>query len=466
MTYGRLKTAPSREKRFETLSAYIGESNALLAEYEQGTIQQRIRTYAQTKNDDLAGALSVVSDIRKTVVIIHGPQGCNASFGASSSGVLWASTNLDERDTIMGADEKLRSAAATLFRNHKPDAIIIVATPSVAINNDDVQSVVDELSEELGIPLVPIFVSGFSSNVSVSGNDMAFHGLLKFINGELDSRQLPLLNVISVGELAEELREIGRILDKIKVPYQFLPKTSEPSTFVKARNAKATIGIDYDIADYAGKWLLESSEVSYLSAPVPIGLAATREWFATLAETFGVSEEAKAVHAQESVACASAIASAPLSGKRVFIEATPSRAFGLHALVHELGGTTIGLSLTHFDRLHLPALRKLVSDFPTIAVHVGDGQTFETANIIKRTKPDLVIGTSRFALHASGAGIPVLALDSLPVLGYAGVLNFDKAIKRVFLHQGFLQATRDAKSPYKAAWLERSPNWHIKQEVK
>jgi membrane-bound metal-dependent hydrolase YbcI (DUF457 family) len=69
-------------------------------------------------------------------------------------------------------------------------------------------------------------------------------------------------------------------------------------------------------------------------------------------------------------------------------------------------------------------------------------------------------------VHTAGAGIPTIAVDSLPVLGYSGFLNFDRAIRRVFQHRGFLHAAQNSPSSYKATWLERSPNWHIKQEVK
>jgi nitrogenase molybdenum-cofactor synthesis protein NifE len=468
MSYNRLKTAPNREKRYDTLSAFIGESNTLLAEFEQESVQQRIRTYSQSASDDLVKAISVISRIRKSVIIIHGPQGCSAGFSPALSGPtpVWASTQLDERDTIMGADEKLRSTAAALFNRHKPDAIIIVATPSVAINNDDVQSVVDELSEELGIPLIPVFVSGFSSKAAISGSDMAFHALLKFIGCESDKQLSPLLNIISVADLPDDTQEIRRLLDMINIPFQLLPDTADSAAFARAHQATATIGVDYDIADYAGKWLLHSSKVPFLSAPFPIGLTATREWLAIIAETFNQTSAAKVVHSQESSVCASAIASAVLTGKRVFIEASPSKAFGLHALVHELGGTTIGLSLTHFDRLHLPALKKLVSDFPSVTIHIGDNQTFETINIIRCDNPDLFIGTAQTAVQTVGAGIPTLALDRIPVLGYAGFLNFELAIRRVLRHQGFMRTIGQSTLPYKATWLERSPNWHIKQEVK
>jgi nitrogenase molybdenum-cofactor synthesis protein NifE len=468
MSYRGLKTAPNREKRYDTLSAYIGESGNVLAEFGQGTVQQRIRTYSQSADDDLVKALATVSGIDRSVVVIHGPEGCSTGFSPAKtgSGAIWASTQLDERDTIMGADEKLRSATAALFHRHKPDAIIIVATPSVAINNDDIQSVVDDLSLELGIPIVPVFVSGFSSKAGISGNDSAFHALFKFLGGTSTAQPSPFLNLISAGNLPDDVQEIKRLIGKLGISFQLLPDTAGPAVFSRAHQATATIGVDYDIADYAGRWLSDESSIPYLSSPLPVGLAATREWLMTIAEAFGKTGVAKDIHSEETVVCAKAIASAVVAGKRVFIEAAPSQAFGLHGLVHELGGTTIGLSLAHFDRLHSAALKKLVSDYPSVTLHIGDNQTFETINSIKRDNPDLFIGTAQTAIHTINAGIPTLAFDHIPMLGYSGFLNVAQAIGRVLHHRGFLHSCHRTASPYKAAWLQRSPNWHIKQEVK
>jgi nitrogenase molybdenum-iron protein alpha/beta subunit len=468
MNNARLKTAPNREKRHATITAFIGDSGTLLEEYQRDEVQQRIRTFSQSTSDDLVAALRVVSRIRNVAVIIHGPEGCSAGFSylTNKTDLKWASTQLDERDTIMGADEKLRSAVATLYNRHKPQAIIIVATPSVAINNDDIQSVVDELTGELGVPIIPVFVSGFSSKAGISGNDMALHALLKFTQGETDEADGEFLNLISVNELPEDIKELQCLLDVLKIPRQILPDTAEPRTFEKASQASATVGIDIDTAEYAGLWLEKASSVPWIQTSYPAGLVATKDWLTKIGEHFGKAHAARDLHAAESVKCAPLLSEPVLSGKRVFLEGSPSKVFGLHALVHELGGSISGLSLTHFDKLHLPSLKKLVDEFPQTPIHIGENQAFETINLIKRDIPDLFIGTTSTAVHASAEGVPSISIDQLAILGYSGLSNFADVVRKTLRLKGFINAVSGTVSPLKTSWLQRSPNWHIKQEVK
>src|SRR5512136_3006953 len=108
----RAKAPRSREKRLDSITAYYGEIQPLIDEYGTGNVPQRIRTFAQGSPDDLVYALRLLSGIRDAVTIIHGPRGCGAAehFFSGSGSDRWAVTNLDERDTIMGADAKLRRA--------------------------------------------------------------------------------------------------------------------------------------------------------------------------------------------------------------------------------------------------------------------------------------------------------------------------------------------------------------------
>jgi len=58
-------------------------------------------------------------------------------------------------------------------------SLFVVTTPVVAINNDDVEAVVDELHEEYNIPVVPVYSDGFRSKTGITGYDVALHAMLK-----------------------------------------------------------------------------------------------------------------------------------------------------------------------------------------------------------------------------------------------------------------------------------------------
>ena len=142
---------PTRERRLNALSAYLGEIESLIAEFDAGVPTTRIRTFSQTAADDVTAALGVAGEIEGLGVVVHGARGCAGAL-APRTDRPWVVTNLNQRDTILGADGALARTLRQLHRRHQPWAIVIVATPVVAINNDDIQAVAEELSDELAIP--------------------------------------------------------------------------------------------------------------------------------------------------------------------------------------------------------------------------------------------------------------------------------------------------------------------------
>src|ERR1039457_2674514 len=200
----RAKAPRSREKRLDTLGAWLGPVSAASAEFAVEDINQSIRNFAQSSHDDLLYALRILASIKDSITIIHGPRGCAAAglyHELAGSSTRWVVTNLDERDTIMGADGKLRKAVTALHHRYHPAVIFIVANPVVAINNDDIQSVVEELYEDLDLPIVPIYVTGFASQSAVTGYDTMLHALLKYLSGNNRvAEKNESVNLLSVAE--------------------------------------------------------------------------------------------------------------------------------------------------------------------------------------------------------------------------------------------------------------------------
>jgi nitrogenase molybdenum-cofactor synthesis protein NifE len=233
------KTIPSREKRLNTLNAYIGEAGMLLQRLQQDNeMRQWIRTFTQTTVDDVICALQLIGSLQNVGVVIHGPRGCSASqfyFDNSQHGRLrngWAVTNLDEKDTIMGGENSLREAILTLHNRHHPDAIFVVATPVVAINNDDVSSVAIELQEELGIKVIPIYSDGFKSRTGITGYDAALHAVMRHLPMEQRKTQEKFVNLLAVAENRHNVDEIQRLIQALGLEVNILPQAYRPIHFL------------------------------------------------------------------------------------------------------------------------------------------------------------------------------------------------------------------------------------------
>ncbi|GLI33683.1 nitrogenase iron-molybdenum cofactor biosynthesis protein NifE [Desulforhabdus amnigena] len=133
--------------------------------------------------ESLAGAVSqracvfcgsrvVLYPIADALHLVHGPIGCAAYTwdirGALSSGPtlhrLSFSTDLQEKDVIFGGEAKLYRALVELIDRHSPKAAFVYSTCIVGIIGDDLESVCKRVSQEKGIPVIPVQSEGFKGN--------------------------------------------------------------------------------------------------------------------------------------------------------------------------------------------------------------------------------------------------------------------------------------------------------------
>ena len=470
MSILKAKAPRSREKRLDTMNAWQGGAAAVAAELSGENRVQRIRTFSQSSQDDLLYALQLLAGIRNSVTVVHAPRGCAAAglyYQTNGTGARLVVTNLDERDTIMGADLKLRKAVTALHHRYHPEVVFIVSSPVVAINNDDIQSVVEELHEELELAIVPVYVTGFASRNAVTGYDATLHALLKYLGGPRRSREPSTrVNLLSVAEHRADLGEATRLLSALGVELNVLPDGASAETFREATSARLSIPLDQDTEDYLGVSLRDEHGVPYIEAQRPIGLEATGLWLASVGAALGLEQRARELHERESAAAWGELGGFSLQGVRVYLGLGTATAFGALKLVHELGGEVVGITVSHLDQLHLKRLQELAESYPDLQIHVADGQPFEELSILKRLAPELYLGDSAHLGQIGRLGLAVVSLEDAPILGYRGLTSLVQRIFWALHNRSFGHFLSRISTPYQDAWYRRSPNWHIKQEVK
>ncbi|MEW5804124.1 MAG: nitrogenase iron-molybdenum cofactor biosynthesis protein NifE [bacterium] len=130
--------------------------------------------------ESLAGAVSqracvfcgsrvVLYPIVDALHLVHGPVGCavytwDIRGALSSSGQLHRlsfSTDLQERDVIFGGEEKLAGALTELIDRYHPKAAFVYSTCIVGIIGDDLDAVCKRISQDAGIPVIPVKSEGF-----------------------------------------------------------------------------------------------------------------------------------------------------------------------------------------------------------------------------------------------------------------------------------------------------------------
>jgi nitrogenase molybdenum-iron protein alpha chain len=466
----------SREKRTNAINAYYGFNDTLKDDLSVSEIRQRIRTFSQSNRDEITEALNLLSTIKDAVVIIHGAIGCSAALigyqqehGEYNS---WYSTDLNERDTIMGGDEKLRKTVERAYHRHKPKAIFVVGTPVVAINNDDINSVILELEEELNVRIISIYVDGFKSKAWINGYDIVLHGLAKYIvknpTKDIDKKDTDtkedFINLISVSENQKSILEIKRLLNQLNLNVNVIPRFSSIKDIEKAGLARASIALDYDEADVLLEGLKEKAGVPYIKVSAPIGISATTHWLTELGKLLSIEDKVEVIVQEEEKRLEKYIYSHPLKGARVYVDLNTQKAIAFVELIHELGGELAGITLSHVDDLNKVELNKIEKG---VNVRIGDGQPFEIANILSKNKVDYYIGDSGKVGWLALIKVLPISVENKIVYGYEGVVQFIQAIKRAKRSSKFNEYIADnAWNPYKESWLGKSTNWYIKQEVK
>lgn len=454
----------AREKRLSTLSAYLGTVHNLVNEDED---RQNIRTFSEATLDEVIYALKAIGDIEESITVIHGPSGCGnvkLHYFAEGSTSSWYVTNLNERDTILGGDEKLRETISLAYKKHEPKVIFIVATPVVAINNDDISAVVLELEEELDVKIVPIFTDGFKSKTAINGYDLVLHAIGKYLVNKEREEESNFLNLISISENNGDIKEILLLLKELGVKTNLIPKFTNYEDIKKSFNAKVSIALNDDEGYFFGRGLEESHNVPYIKTAVPIGNKNTSDWIQLVAEVFNLSSEAKKIINRETLKKRKFIDEVPLSGLKIYIDLKTSITTSLISLIKELGGEVVGITIDEADKINKSKLEELKYDLP---VHIASGQLFEIANILSKIKPNIYIGEIGKSAWVSKLGIIPISIGSIALYGFDGGKKLVDLINKSIRNKELIDnIAKNDNLIYKNSWLKKSTNWYIKQEVK
>ncbi len=115
------------------------------------------------------GSRVVLYPVADALHVVHGPIGCAAYTwdirGAVSSGPelhrLSFSTDLKEMDVIYGGEKKLYLSLLELIERYQPKAAFIYSTCIIGLIGDDIDAVCKKVSQEKGIPVLPVHSEGF-----------------------------------------------------------------------------------------------------------------------------------------------------------------------------------------------------------------------------------------------------------------------------------------------------------------
>lgn len=196
----------------EGRQSQVYEKNNTPAEFDitcettslSGSVSQRACVFC--------GSRVVLYPVADALHIVHGPIGCAAYTwdirGAVSSGPelhrLSFSTDLKEMDVIYGGEKKLHKSLTELIEQYQPKAAFIYSTCIIGIIGDDIDAVCKKVSQEQGIPVLPVHSEGFKGTKK-DGYKAACDALMKLVGtGSTEGIGKYSINILGEFNLAGE----------------------------------------------------------------------------------------------------------------------------------------------------------------------------------------------------------------------------------------------------------------------
>jgi len=476
----------TRENRLGSIAGYNGDLNDLANQVKCGTLKDRERCFTQSSSCDAGCALGQLASITDVAVINHAPSGCtgmasqtivNHTQLAAKRGVpyttVFLGTDMNEQDTVFGATESLKEIIIKTYQRYKPNAIFIGTSCVSGIIGEDVDSIVDELKDEIPVPIAAVHCEGFKSKVWATGFDASDHAILTSIV-KLPKKKNNIINFKNFNESAR--KEIIKIFANFGVKPFFLYANTTVEELTHLSEALATVSICGTLGTYLGNGLEEKYGVPYVKSINPLGVVGFETWLREIGSVINKPEDIENYIEKERAIYLPKIEEVKkeLKGLRAVLGMGASYAFQVTRVLQELGIEVVWVASWHFDSKYdngeiPPHLDYLVENSPNnFKVSVTDQQNFEILNILNKYKPDIYFGrhpgTTVWAIKQGTAAL--FLGDEFKTFGYRGTLDFAQTILDTIKNRSFEKnlAAR-ITLPYTQWWYKQDSSSLLKGVV-
>ena len=465
----------TRENRLGSITGYAGDLKDLAQQSRCGTLKGCSRCFSQSSTCLSACGLSQLSGIRDVAVIHHGPAGCSTTGTqsyrvtkqvAKKRGIVnhtvYIGTDMDEKDTIFGAGEKLADIVRMTYERYHPKAIFVANSCAAGVIGEDIDSIVDELKEEIPVPIAAVHCEGFKSRIWATGFDISDHAVLTSIVQPPKQKR----NTINFKNFYESARpEITKIFAEFGVEPVFLYANATVEELSHLSEALATVCICGTLGNYLGNALEQEYSVPYVRTINPLGITGFETWLRAIGRAIHKEEAVEAYIARERAIYLPQIEEVKkeLKGIRCVLGMGPGYTFEVSRVLFELGMEVVWGAAWHYDKQYEngkvpPSMEYLLENDPNFKVSVADQQNFEVLNILNKYQPDLYLsrhpGSTVWAIKQ---GFPALFVaDEYMIFGYKGTLNFAHEVLDTIRNRSFEKnlAAR-VKLPYTKWWYQQ-----------
>jgi light-independent protochlorophyllide reductase subunit B len=363
------------------------------------------------------GAMRVVTGMQGVHFVLHAPQ------GDTYADLLF--TMIERRNhrppvtftTFQARD--LGSDTATLFKDacnaayerYKPEALIVGASCTAELIQDDPGGLAEAL--DLPIPVIPLELPSYQRKENF-GADETFFQIVRHLAKPCEKSRNITANILGPTGLGfrhrDDIVEVTSLLNDMGIDVNVVaPMGASPTKIAQLPAAHFNVLLYPETAEAAARWLERTFDQPFTKT-VPIGVGATRDFLAEVAEITGEPVRSDESRLRQPWYSAS-VDSTYLTGKRVFVFGDGTHVKTAARIAkEEMGFEVCGLGC--YNREFARDVRALGKNFGVDALITDDYLDVEQA--IERLQPELILGTQMERHIGKRLGIPC-AVISAPV---------------------------------------------------
>ena len=324
-------------------------------------------------------------------------------------------TTFQARDLGGDTAELFKTAAAEAYARFQPKAMIVGASCTAELIQDDPGGLAKALA--LPIPVIPLELPSYQKKENWGASE-TFYQIVRNLaqprrEAEVNPRSCNILGPTALGfRHRDDLTEIVKLLESLGITVNVVaPLDATPDDIRRIPEAAFNVVLYPETAETAGRWL-ERNFKQPMTTIVPIGVSATRDFIAQVAQLAGLDPQAALAAGESRLPWYSrSVDSTYLTGKRVFIFGDATHALAAARIAkEELGFEVVGLGT--YSREFARPVREAATKLGLEALITDDYLEVEAK--VAELQPELVLGTQMERHIAKKLGFPC-AVISAPV---------------------------------------------------
>jgi light-independent protochlorophyllide reductase subunit B len=367
------------------------------------------------------GAMRVATGMKGLHYVLHAPQGDTYAdllftmIERRSARPPVTYTTFQARDLGSDTAELFKNAVRESYERFKPEALLVGASCTAELIQDDPGGLARALN--LPVPVVAVELPAYQKKENWGAAETFYRLVRAFAQPvERTSSSRPRCNILGPTALGfrhrDDVREISGLLGRMGIDINVTaPMSASPSDLARLADADFNVVLYPEVAGVTAAYLAKTFGQK-ATKTVPIGVGATRDFIAEVAELAGVdANEVLADGNSHMPWYARSVDSNYLTGKRVYVFGDATHVIAAARIAQtELGFTVVGMGT--YSREFAREVREAAKLYGVEALITDD--YLDVEDQVASLNPELVLGSQMERHIAKRLGVPC-AMISAPM---------------------------------------------------